>query len=241
MIKAAFTALGDVLSPDFRSVLFKAVGLAILLLIAVIAGTVFVLNMLKLAPWGWGNSIIEVVGGLGVAVLAFFMIPPVTALFAGLYLDHIAGLVERKHYPQDTPGRELPTAKAILLGVQFGLLVLVVNLAVLPMLLFGVGAIVLLIVNAYLISREYFEMAAMRHMPVEEAKELRPAEYAADLCRRLRSRSACPRALRQSHRAAVLDQLLRAHLQRAETVFSLNRQRSLMRQRGHSGFLALHT
>jgi CysZ protein len=173
MIKAAFTALGDVLSPDFRSVLFKAVGLAILLLIAVITGTVFLLNMLKLAPWGWGNSIIEVAGGLGVAVLAFFMIPPVTALFAGLYLDHIARLVERKHYPQDTPGQELPTAKAILLGVQFGLLVLLVNLAVLPMLLFGVGAIVLLIVNAYLISREYFEMAAMRHMPVEEARELR--------------------------------------------------------------------
>lgn len=173
MIKAAFTALADVLSPDFRSVLFKAVGLAILLLIAVIAGTVVLLDMLKLAPWGWGNNIIEVVAGLGMAVLAFFMIPPVTALFAGLYLDHIAGLVERKHYPQDAPGRQLPTGKALLLGLQFGLLVLVVNLAVLPMLLFGIGALVLLLVNAYLISREYFEMAAMRHMPMEEARQLR--------------------------------------------------------------------
>ncbi|WP_119390239.1 sulfate transporter family protein [Taklimakanibacter lacteus] len=173
MIKAAFTALGDVLSPDFRSVLIKAIGLAIALLIAVIAGTVFLLNLLKLAPWGWGNSVIEVVAGLGMTVLAFFMIPPVTALFAGLYLDHIAGLVERKHYPADAPGRELPMAKAILLGLQFGLLVLIVNLAVLPMLFFGIGAIVLLLVNAYLLSREYFEMAAMRHMPVEEARLLR--------------------------------------------------------------------
>ena len=173
MIKAAFTAFGDVLSPDFRSVLFKAIGLAIALLIAVIAGTVFLLNMLKLAPWGWGNSIIEVVAGLGMTVLAFFMIPPVTALFAGLYLDHIAGLVERKHYPADAPGRELPTLKAIQLGLQFGLLVLIVNLAVLPMLLFGIGAIALLVANAYLLSREYFEMAAMRHMPVEEARALR--------------------------------------------------------------------
>lgn len=173
MIKAAFTALGDVLSPDFRSVLIKAIGLAIALLIAVIAGTVVLLNLLKLAPWGWGNSVIEVVAGLGMTVLAFFMIPPVTALFAGLYLDHIAGLVERKHYPADAPGRELPMTKAILLGLQFGLLVLIVNLAVLPMLFFGIGAIVLLLVNAYLLSREYFEMAAMRHMPVEEARLLR--------------------------------------------------------------------
>jgi len=185
MIKAAFTALGDVLSADFRSVLFKAVGLAIALLIAVIAGTVLLLNMLKLAPWGWGNSIIEVAAGLGMTVLAFFMIPPVTALFAGLYLDHIAGLVERKHYPADAPGRELPMLKAIQLGVQFGLLVLIVNLAVLPMLLFGIGAILLLLVNAYLLSREYFEMAAMRHMPVEEARTLRkensPQIFAAGL------------------------------------------------------------
>jgi CysZ protein len=173
MIKAAFTALADVLSPDFRSVLLKAIGLAVLLLVAVIAGAVVLLDLLKLAPWGWGNDIIEVVAGLGLAVLAFFMIPPVTALFAGLYLDHIAGLVERKHYPQDTPGRELPMAKALLLGLQFGLLVLIVDLAVLPMLLLGIGAIALLIANAYLLSREYFEMAAMRHMPVEEARLLR--------------------------------------------------------------------
>jgi CysZ protein len=173
MIKAAFTALADLLSPDFRSVLFKAVGLAVLLLIAVVAGTVMLLDALKLAPWGWGNAVIEVAAGLGLTVLAFFMIAPVTALFAGLYLDHIARLVERKHYPGDTPGRDLPVLRAALLGLQFGLLVLIVNLAVLPMLLFGIGAIALLIANAYLLSREYFEMAAMRHMPVAEAKQLR--------------------------------------------------------------------
>lgn len=173
MIKAAFTALADLLSPDFRSVLFKAIGLALLLLVAVVAGAVALLDMLKLAPWGWGNAVIDVAAGLGLTVLAFFMIPPVTALFAGLYLDRIAGLVERKHYPADNPGRELPMLKAALLGLQFGLLVLVVNLAVLPMLIFGIGAIALLIANAYLLSREYFELAAMRHMPVEEAKQLR--------------------------------------------------------------------
>jgi CysZ protein len=173
MIKAAFTALADLLSPDFRGVLFKAIGLAVLLLIAVVTGAVLLLDMMKLAPWGWGNAVIEVAAGLGLAVLAFFMIPPVTAIFAGLYLDRVAGLVERKHYPQDMPGRDLPAVKTALLGLQFGLLVLIVNLAVLPMLLFGIGAIALLIANAYLLSREFFEMAAMRHMPVEEAKLLR--------------------------------------------------------------------
>ena len=173
MINAAYKALRDVLSAEFRTVLFKAIALAIALLAAVIAVTVYILKLLALAPWGWGNTLIEVAAGLGLAVLSFFLIPPVTALFAGLYLDRIAGLVEQRHYPNDPPGRELPLGRAIVTGLQFGLLVLVVNLAVLPMLLFGIGAIILVMVNAYLLSREYFEMAAMRHMDVAEARHLR--------------------------------------------------------------------
>lgn len=175
MINAAYKALADVLSAEFRTVLFKAVALAIALLAAVIAVTVYILKLLELAPWGWGNTLIEVAAGLGFAVLSFFLIPPVTALFAGLYLDHIAGLVEQRHYPNDPPGRELPLGRAIITGLQFGLLVLVVNLAVLPMLLFGIGAIILVMVNAYLLSREYFEMAAMRHMEIADARALRKA------------------------------------------------------------------
>ena len=41
--------------------------------------------------------------------------------------------------------------------------------------LFGIGVIALVIANAYLLSREFFEMAAMRHMPAEEARALRKA------------------------------------------------------------------
>ena len=48
-----------------------------------------------------------------------------------------------------------------------------VNLAVLPMVFFGIGAIALVAANAYLLGREYFEMVAMRHMPVEEARIMR--------------------------------------------------------------------
>ena len=63
--------------------------------------------------------------------------------------------------------------RAILISIQFFVVVLLVNLAVLPMVFFGIGAFVLVAANAYLIGREYFEMVAMRHMPVEEAKMLR--------------------------------------------------------------------
>ena len=98
---------------------------------------------------------------------------PVTAAFAGLFLDDVARKVEIRHYPHDRPGVPLPTSKAIVMAIQFFFLVLLINLAVLPIVLFGIGAIALVIANAYLLSREYFEMVAMRHMPPEEARAMR--------------------------------------------------------------------
>jgi CysZ protein len=173
MIAAAYKALNDVLSPEFRSILFKAIGLTLLLFAAVIAGAIVLLEMLKLVPWGWAETIIEVAAGLGLLVLSFFLMAPVTALFAGLYLDRISDIVEARHYPRDAPGRALSTSQALLTGLRFGLLVLLVNIAILPAVFFAIGAVVLVIANAYLLSREYFEMAAYRHMPADEARQLR--------------------------------------------------------------------
>ena len=69
--------------------------------------------------------------------------------------------------------RPLPAVPAILTGIQFGLLVLGLNILLLPSFFFGIGAITMLIANAYLLSREYFEMAAMRHLAVADARKLR--------------------------------------------------------------------
>jgi CysZ protein len=175
MISAALKALGDVLSPEFRSILLKAVGLTIVLFILVIAGALMVLELLGLVPWGWVETIIEVAAGLGLAVLAFFLMAPVTALFAGLYLDKVARIVEERHYPQDPIGEELSMFEAITTGIQFGLLALLINIAILPAIFFAIGAVVLVIANAYLISREFFVMVAARHMPLSDARAMRKA------------------------------------------------------------------
>ncbi|CAN5341732.1 sulfate transporter family protein [soil metagenome] len=173
MISSAFRAFHDLLSPPFRRILLNAILLTLLLFAAVIVTAVIVLHIMTFVPWGWAEPILDVAAGLGLLVLSFFLMAPVTAMFAGFYLDRVAGLVEAAHYPADPPGRELPFARAVLTGIQFGLLVLAVNILVLPTVFFGIGAAAILLANAYLISREYFEMAASRHMPIEEARHLR--------------------------------------------------------------------
>ena len=66
--------------------------------------------------------------------------------------------------------------RALIEGVKFALLALVVYLCALPFIFFaGVGVIILFLANAYLLGREYFELAAMRFRPPHEAKALRKA------------------------------------------------------------------
>jgi len=173
MLKAAFKALGDLFSPEFRSVLLKALGLTLALFIVVLIGVQVLLASLTQFSWPWADWVLGVGTGLALFVAFFFLMSPVAAAFAGLFMDTIADKVEARHYPQDPRGTPLPTTRAILMALQFFVVVLVVNLAVLPVVLFGIGAIALVAANAYLLSREYFEMVAMRHMPAEEAKRLR--------------------------------------------------------------------
>jgi CysZ protein len=173
MINAAYKALGDLLSPDFRSVLFKSIGLTIGLFIAVLVAAEILISTLTLLPWPWAETLLAVGTGLALLVAFFFLMAPVTAIFAGFFLDDIAARVERRHYPGDSPGKPLGTARAIVTALQFAAVVLAVNLAILPAVFFAIGAIVLVIANAYLIAREYFEMIATRHMPVAEARSLR--------------------------------------------------------------------
>jgi CysZ protein len=173
MLTAAFRALGDLFSPEFRTVLLRALGLTLALFIAVLIGVEVLLVSLTQFSWAWADWVLGVGTGIALLVAFFFLMSPVTAAFAGLFLDQIAEKVEAKHYPLDRRGTPLPTSRAIVTALQFFLVVLAVNLAVLPVVLFGVGAIALVAANAYLLSREYFEMVAMRHMPAEEARMLR--------------------------------------------------------------------
>lgn len=175
MLNAAFKALGDLLSGEFRTILLKAVVLTLALFVALMVITQLLLWQLTLLPWPWAETILAIGTGLAMLVLFFFLMGPVAALFAGIYLDRVAEIVERKHYPQDQPGRPLNAAQSLITALQFAGLALVVNIAVLPAVFFAVGAAVLVAANAYLISREYFEMAAARHMPLEEARAFRKA------------------------------------------------------------------
>lgn len=145
--------------------LLKSVGLAILLLVALaFALQGAVVYFLEIPSYPWIEMTLAIITGLGIVFGALYLMPAVSALVAGLFLDDVAEKVEKASYPQDPPGVAQPVAQQLLFSLRFFGLVLVVNLCALLLLLVpGVNLIIFYVANAYLISREYFEMAAMRY------------------------------------------------------------------------------
>jgi CysZ protein len=191
MIHAAVKAFAQMLSPPFRAVLLKSAGAALVILLvaatalhrllvwAVGEGGVWVERSLgpdAQGPVAWVSTILTIIAGLGVVAGAILLMPAATALVASFFADEIAEQVERSQYPADAPGRALPVGRAIIEGVKTALMAVGVYLCAVPFLLVaGLGVIIFFFATAFLLGREYFELAAMRHHSAAEAKALRRA------------------------------------------------------------------
>jgi uncharacterized protein involved in cysteine biosynthesis len=193
MLDAALKAISQMVSPPFRTVLMKSVGLALALLVVVVIVVLRLLTWLSgsglewaegaigpashgfLAALGW---VLAFALGLGLFAGAIFLMPAVTALVASFFADEIAEHVEREYYPADPPGTPVAIGVALAEGVTIALLSFLVYLCAAPFLLVaGAGVVIFFVANAYLLGREYFELAAMRFHPIAEAKALRRAHH----------------------------------------------------------------
>lgn len=191
ILEAARLSLANLFAPETRSVFWKVLGLTALVLI----GLWFALRSAFLAflfPWfagfvpdlpewaGWLTVVAAVLAGIGLALGLALLLSPVTALIAGLFLDDVAEVVEKRDYPQDPPGTAMPLGPAIASSIKFLGVVIVGNIIALVLLFIpGVNLIAFFLVNGYLLGREFFEFAAMRFRPPAEARLFRTKHAAA--------------------------------------------------------------
>ncbi len=174
MIQDAALAFREILSPPFRTVLLKSIALTIGLLAVLWAVLTWLLARAVALPYPWLDSAVSVVGGVGLVIGLGFLVAPVTAMFAGLFLDDVAEVVERTRYPHEPAGRALPLGRSLATSLKFLGVVLLVNALALPLVLFvGFGLLIFLFANAYLLGREYFELAALRFHDRAQVRALR--------------------------------------------------------------------
>lgn len=185
IFEAARRAAERLFSQPFRAVFWKTLGLTLALLVGVWFGLKEVFDLFALPfldqflpglpSWaGFLGTMAAIAAGLGMALGLALLIAPVTAVVAGMFLDDVAEVVEKEDYPEDGPGRALPVMRATLLSVKFLGVVLLGNIVALILLLVpGINIAAFFLVNGYLLGREYFEFAAMRFRPEEDAKLMR--------------------------------------------------------------------
>jgi uncharacterized protein involved in cysteine biosynthesis len=118
--------------------------------------------------------ILSIMAGFGVVFGAILLMPAITSLVASVFVDEVADQVELEHYPAERPGTALPLGLAITEGVKTALLTILVYLMALPFVFVaGLGFIAFFIATAWLLGREYFELAAMRFRSPADAKAMR--------------------------------------------------------------------
>lgn len=174
MIEAAALALRDILSPPLRSVLLKSVALTVGLLAALWTVLTWIVSREVALPYPWLDAGFSILTGIGLVVGLGFLVAPVTALFAGLFLDDVAEAVERARYPGEPVGRPLPIGSALATSLRFLVVIIMVNAVAIPLVLVaGFGLVVFLLANAYLLGREYFQLAALRFHDAATVRALR--------------------------------------------------------------------
>jgi uncharacterized protein involved in cysteine biosynthesis len=172
-----------------RSILWRSIGFALVLITVLAIGLQRALSWFATSGEVWAEAalgpnfatplnilawIISIAAGLGVVLGAVFLMPAVTSLVAGIFVDDVAEHVEREYYPAERPGTALPVGLGITLTIKTALLTILVYLLALPFVFIaGAGFIAFFIATAWLLGREYFQLAALRFRPLAETRAMR--------------------------------------------------------------------
>jgi CysZ protein len=174
-----FASIGRALSLIFDPVLIgvvaKALLLTIVLFVVLLVGVEYALHLLPTLGVPWVNRVLEILAPIFLLMGIFVLGGPVAALFGSLYLDRIADAVEKRWYAADAKARGARTGAGIGAGLRLAALILAADLVLLPtdVLAPGFGEIATVVVNGFLLGREYFELAALRHISLKAADALR--------------------------------------------------------------------
>ncbi|MFD0388641.1 EI24 domain-containing protein [Tistrella bauzanensis] len=123
----------------------------------------------------WLDATISYAGDFAVVVIsAWLLFVPITSAVMGMLIDDVAEVVEARSYPGLPPAKGAGFWPSLASGLRFGLFALFLNILVLPLYFVPVLNLVLFVcLNGVLLSREYFEMAALRRMSPADAKAMR--------------------------------------------------------------------
>jgi len=174
ILSAYYKAFEQLSDPKTRSVIWASIGWSLAIFIALYVSLYLVLKITTFIAIGPLEMVFDFIAQFGVMLLTWFLFPPVVTAVGALMLDKVVDAVEQRHYPElaVAPGASLkdsigPAIK--FLGVTVGLNILCLPLLLIPPLF----PFVYYGLNGYLLSREYFELVALRRLSTPDANAMR--------------------------------------------------------------------
>ncbi len=188
ILSSFFKSIAQMGDPRFRKVLFLGIALTIALLAGFYALFLTIMNeaidgsislpIIGEVTWigdllGWGSLFLML-------FLSTFLMVPVASAITSLFLDEVAAAVEAKHYPHLPAAKPTPFYESIrdtlnFLGILIGANIVAI---LLDMMLPFAAIFIFWALNGFLLGREYFQIAAMRRLGREGAKQARKENFA---------------------------------------------------------------
>lgn len=183
MFSSATKAFRMLFEPAMFGVVLTSLVLTFAIFAALFLGAEYGAQHLPALHWHWLNLLLDILAPAFILVLAFVLGAPVAAVFASLYLGRIAAAVEKKYYPGDPPSTGAPFFPALVVTLRLLAWIVVLSLALMPVdvTLPVVGSVAALFANGWLLGREYFELAALRHVSRTKVDAMRRRHGAAVL------------------------------------------------------------
>ncbi|MEJ2545475.1 MAG: EI24 domain-containing protein [Calditrichaceae bacterium] len=159
-----------------RAKLFSLmIGCALLAVLVVIA-------LIVLITWGtsylvefekeWVNTIFTSLAGVLSSVGGWFMLPSLTILIGGMFQETVIHRVEKHYYP-DKMRKESPKFwPDFFHDVRFTIKSIFLNILIFPTYFFAIGFVISILLNTYLLGREFFETAAGPHHGKAKANKM---------------------------------------------------------------------
>jgi uncharacterized protein involved in cysteine biosynthesis len=175
VLRALSLAASQLADPPFRRLVLIGIAASLALLIGLASGLSLLLAYAVPASWKWATLPVGLFGGLAGLILAWLLFPALSAVAAGILAERLARAVERRHFPSAPEARAGGAAEAMAATVRLALAGALLNILAIPVyfLVPGVNLVLFLALNGYLVSREYFESAAMRRFEPGLVRALR--------------------------------------------------------------------
>lgn len=172
LVGLARKTLHSVTQPRLVVLMFLCAFLAFVVVALLVAGITWLTADLVTIERHWLDTTVNWLVGIISGIGGWFMLPVLVVLISGTFQEITIHRVELAEYPDKVRSLEPGFWTDIVHDVRFTLKAIGLNLLVLPFYFIGIGFLLSVLLNSYLLGREFFETAAGYHLGKPQAREL---------------------------------------------------------------------